>query len=54
MSETEHKKVLIIGGGIQGLSLAYFFSQNPAYRVTVLEKEKSFYSPKCTSYQPAG
>ncbi|MFZ5907872.1 MAG: protoporphyrinogen oxidase [Nitrospirota bacterium] len=34
-------KVLIIGGGISGLSLAYFLrEQDPAFDITVLESEK--------------
>lgn len=34
----EKKKIAIIGGGMQGLSLAYFLSKNPDYSVRLFEK----------------
>lgn len=34
-------KIAIIGGGMQGLSLAYFLSKKPEYAVTLFERNKS-------------
>lgn len=34
----EKKKILILGAGISGLSLAYYLSQSNRYEITVLEK----------------
>ncbi|MEK7641189.1 MAG: NAD(P)/FAD-dependent oxidoreductase [Patescibacteria group bacterium] len=34
-------KIGIVGGGVQGLSLAYFLSKNPKYAVTLFERNKN-------------
>ena len=35
------KTIGVVGGGIQGLSLAYFLSKNPDYKVILLERNKN-------------
>ncbi|TSC81710.1 MAG: amine oxidase, partial [Parcubacteria group bacterium Gr01-1014_19] len=37
----QRTKIGIVGGGIQGLSLAYFLSKNPKYSVTLFERNKN-------------
>lgn len=34
------KKIAIVGGGVSGLSAAYFLDENPDYEVTLYEKEQ--------------
>ena len=41
--EQQRKKVLIIGGGIQGLTTAYYLDKRGNYDVTIVDKEKSFF-----------
>lgn len=41
MVEQKKQRVAIIGGGVQGLSLAYFLSKNPKYSVTLFERNKN-------------
>jgi protoporphyrinogen oxidase len=36
----DKKKVVVLGGGITGLVAAYYFSQDPDFEVTLIEKQK--------------
>lgn len=41
MDKSKKIRIAIVGGGIQGLSLAYFLSKKPEYSVTLLERGKN-------------
>jgi len=41
MDRPKKIRIAIIGGGIQGLSLAYFLSKKPEYSITLLERGKN-------------